>query len=883
MLVLALTLVGPGVVRGEVAPRRTAMSGPTAVAHWRSPAVDVARLREEDARDRLRPGVARRVGFPMRTDLTPGNSGSWEELPGGDRVWRLRLETAGALWTVVGLETFRIEPGARLVAHDPASATIHGPYSAADVRRHGQLWLPPIAGDTVILELEWPAALAAREPKLRVGTVSHGYEAWSDLGGGDDGGADTTPAPDAAGACNVDVNCPAGDAWQDQKRGVVQLLSGGYAFCTGSLVNTTANDCRPYVLTAAHCNAGPSTIFRFNYERPGCESGTPTSGQLSSGASVLASYGPSDFALLEMDNAPPEGFDAYYNGWRRSGLNAFTTRGIHHPSGDVKKISYNNDPIRNGAHWGSSHWRIDEWEMGSTEPGSSGSPLFDPNHRIIGQLHGGTASCATNGWDEYGKLSASWSGGDTAATSLRDWLDPLGTGVLALDGIDGASCLAPQPDLRYAGLIVDDTQGNGNGVVEPGETVLLRVGVANEGTLAASQVLGTMSTASPLVTIVDEQAEWPAIVTGAEELSTIPAFVLQIDPGWPCGTPIDLALNLTAAESADGWEFSLSIPTGVFDESVAYAEDVEGSVAGWSIETPSGSNAWVTSETRSSSPNRSWHVGNPAAAGETLLRMPMLSGVSDGAVLRFEQYMDSEAGFDGGVLEIGLDGTTWADAGSLLLSGAYNGVIGPSQATPLTGRPAWTGDLDGWHTVIVDLSSFAGSDVFFRWRFASDLTTGDEGWYVDDVRIVVATYECAAVPSGPPGEPSAPDADAAPFHLERVDDGFRLTWEPPASGGPVTDYVLYSVPLGAPASEPVCEWVLGTGTDTILDTLPDARAFLVVARNAAGEGSYGLDSSGTPRTTAGAEACPTAPATKAATRPATRGGPPNRRPSRRGR
>ncbi|MHC4428028.1 MAG: trypsin-like serine peptidase [Planctomycetota bacterium] len=790
----------------------------------------------------------------MKTNLSPTNSGTWEELPGGDRLWRLRLETAGALWTVVGLETFRPQPGARLFAYDPAGATVLGPFTSSDVRRHGQLWLPPIEGDTVMLELEWPASLRAVEPNLKVGTVSHGYEAWGGMGEIDEGAGEEDPVASAAGACNVDINCPAGDDWQDHKRGVVQLLSGGYAFCTGSLVNSTANDCRPYVLTAAHCAAGPSTTLRFNYERPGCETGSTPPSQTLTGASVLASYSPSDFALLELDDSP-EDFAPFFNGWRRSFQSTFQSWGIHHPSGDVKKISRDDDWLSGGLYWGTDHWRVTEWEMGTTEPGSSGSPLFDSGGRVIGQLHGGTASCISNGWDEYGKLSASWTGGGTPATRLSDWLDPLGTGAMTLDGIDGASCLAPAPELRYAGHVIDDMQGNGNGAVDPGETVVLQVRVANDGTLAASDVAGELSAVSSLATIADGQAVWPVVDAGSEALSALPSFTLHVDPDWGCGTPIELDLDLTATEAPGAWDLGFALPTGIFDATQIYSEDVEGEVEGWTVETPSGSNPWVTSDARSSSPSRSWHVANPSEIGESLLHTPVLTDVSPGTVLRFAHFMNSEAGYDGGVLEYTLGGATWLDAGPLIIVGAYNGVIYPSQASPLTGDPAWTGDLGGWQTVVVDLSDLAGSDVSFRWRFATDASMADEGWYVDDVVAVTETVECAPAAPDLPGEPSAPGA-VPPFTIGRVNGGVKLSWGAPETGGPVVDYVLYSVPIGAPSGEPVCETALGSGNQAITGSLPDSSAFVVVARNASGEGSYGSQSNGMPRTPASANACP---------------------------
>src|SRR5204863_3860682 len=102
--------------------------------------------------------------------------------------------------------------------------------------------------------------------------------------------------------------------------------------------------------------------------------------------------------------------------------------------------SYNN-PATPGD---STHVHV-FWSLGVTEPGSSGSPLFDNNHRVIGQLHGGPSACTQSGTnlsDYYGRFFRSWTGGGTNTTRLSNWLDPLNTGQTTLDTLSG---LAPPP------------------------------------------------------------------------------------------------------------------------------------------------------------------------------------------------------------------------------------------------------------------------------------------------------------------------------------------------------------------------------------------------------------------------------------------------------
>ncbi len=419
---------------------------------WVAAPVDVGALLAQDELDQTRPGLPLRIGLRMEVDLGPKNSGEWEELRGGGQVWRLKVESREALWLVLGFDRFRLPAGAVMTVSDPNRRTVLGPYTTLDVREHGELWLPPVAGDALVVELTWPESLRELDPALHLGTVSHGYKNFGTIGAaitgpGSTGGAETL----GSGGCNVDVNCPLGANWQNQKRGAVILLSGGSGFCSGSLINTTANDCRPYVLTAAHCGAGVSTTFGFNYERPGCASGSapPPTTQVVSGAAVRANYSSSDFTLLEMSSAPPANFGVYYSGWSRSPTAPTESWCIHHPSADVKKITFNDDALVNGSNWGANHWRVTEWEIGTTEGGSSGSPLFDQNQRIVGQLHGGSASCSSLTYDEFGKLDASWTGGGTATTRLSNWLDPTGTGAVAMDGVAETTC-----SVQLAGTVV---------------------------------------------------------------------------------------------------------------------------------------------------------------------------------------------------------------------------------------------------------------------------------------------------------------------------------------------------------------------------------------------------------------------------------------------
>lgn len=285
----------------------------------------------------------------------------------------------------------------------------------------------PCYGDTLYVALE-----GSDSAWVEVNSVVFGYRDWQSTprGFGD------------SGPCNQDVNCGF-PAWTNEKRSVVLMLTAGNTRkCSGALINNTAQDGRPLLLTARHCNVQSNNIYLFNYESPGCEDVDGPLHQFIQGGTILAQWAPSDFTLVELSEPPPADFYPFYAGWNRTlVLPDSGVTGIHHPRGDVKKISQDLQSPLPAPYLGVSdttrnHWHVAAWDSGTTEPVSSGSPLFDAQHHIIGQLHGGQASCNFNFNDFYGMLYHSWTGGGTPATSLQPWLDPLGTAPGQWNGLD---------------------------------------------------------------------------------------------------------------------------------------------------------------------------------------------------------------------------------------------------------------------------------------------------------------------------------------------------------------------------------------------------------------------------------------------------------------
>ena len=718
---------------------------------WIAPPVNEARI--ENATDRDRSGRAEpwRVGTSLEVDLSPANSGSWEPAPGGGQLWRLQVRSPGALWIVLGFGEFSLKAGATLEVHDPRRREVLGPFRGGDEKASGELWLPPVTGETVVLELRWPEELRGTVPGLRLTRVAHGFRDWRARRPADEADSalellSPTGTGDS-GWCNVDIACPAGDGWHDASRGVLQLLIAGIYSCTGSLIGNTAGDCRPYVLTANHClstaaDAG-ATTFLFNYERTACDGTVVSAGQTMTGSALVATSPGSDFTLLELDEMPDAETNASFNGWNRSTLPAAESWTIHHPKADVKKISHDADPLVPGSE--AEMWRVTEWETGTTELGSSGAPLFDPQHRIVGQLSRGVASCEyTSAYDEFGRFDSDWSGEGSPESRLSDWLDPWATGMTELDGLDLGDCLAPQPWLEYGGHTVDDTSLDGDGAAEPGETFLVPLIASNVGTAATADVSGSLSTGTPLVQIVAGQVSWDDLDAGQSALSLAPHFSVALAPGFLCGEPASLQIDWTSNEGA--WSSAFEISTGTLSSQILFADDMEAGTEAWTVDDPLANNPWDLTTADSNSPIHSWFVADPVTVSDSRLIMGPLA-VSARGRLGFSHSMDSENGFDGGVLEYSLDGTIWSDAGSLITVGGYTERISYYYGSPIAGRLAWSGNSGGWRGVSVDLSTLADNQVLFRWRFTSDKAMGDVGWFVDDVIVENVWHVC----DGPAG------------------------------------------------------------------------------------------------------------------------------------
>ncbi len=386
-----------------------------------------------------------RVGTLLPVKISPTTSGTWDILENEDRIWRVQITTPEAKALSLYFDDFFLPNGAKMFVYSSDKSELIGSFTEFNNHESKLFATQSLLTNSLIIELYLPASVK-NNYALNISDIGYLYRGFF-------------VESDAERSCMVNVNCPEGSNFQDEKKGVAKILMliGSQQYlCTGSLVNTTNNDCQPYLLTAAHCGEGATTsnfnqwVFYFNYEASSCNGGESGSqNQTITGCQLISEsveqWPPdgSDFLLLKLNKDVPDSYKPYYNGWSRMTNASSSGVGIHHPGGRNKKIStYTSSLISYyTTHW-LVYWAETQTNHSVSAGGSSGSPLFNSNGLIVGTLTGGGSTCSEpNEPDIYGKFSHHWDkNGNTNNRMLKPWLDPNGKNLNTLNGIHYNQC-----------------------------------------------------------------------------------------------------------------------------------------------------------------------------------------------------------------------------------------------------------------------------------------------------------------------------------------------------------------------------------------------------------------------------------------------------------
>lgn len=361
------------------------------------------------------------------------NNGVWEYV-GEDRIWSLSFRSDNAYSLNFIFDDFYLPQGAELYIVNEDRTMRYGPVTALQNPENGRFLTDLVAGDNVTLYLYEPGDKIGQST-LTVSKVVHAYR-------------DLYASASTELNCYNNVSCYS--AYDTESKAVAVILrSDGSSLCTGSMIMTANESFDPYFLTAFHCldndkngtlssgerNGVGNWMFKFNYKQP-CTGSNIVNGITYNGSSFKSALFDSDFALLELNQAPSH---ASWLGWDRRNVAATSGALIHHPAGDYMKISFENDPVSlytGDLHWGSgnlttppnTHWFVD-LDNGAMERGSSGSPFLNQEKRVVGQLHGGKIFCPPDAESYMGAFYYSWNHSTSSSEQLKCWLDPTNTGA----------------------------------------------------------------------------------------------------------------------------------------------------------------------------------------------------------------------------------------------------------------------------------------------------------------------------------------------------------------------------------------------------------------------------------------------------------------------
>ncbi len=399
--------------------------------------------------------------------LRPDNSGvtfTWEDM----KVWRVGVRSKEAYSLNLLFSKFRLPAGAKLFVYNADQTEILGSFTQENNTELNLLPLQPIGGEELIVEYQEPLQ-ADFAGEIEIGEVNHDFV----------GIFRATEPRDPTDSCHPNLICYPEDIQPGS--GVVALIINGTTYCTGSLVNNTANDGTPYLITATHCLnndydatflahrkydlvAGRIVAF-FNYNSPVC--GTDIRGSLqmtmASADSVLISER-HDISLLKLKQLPSKEYQPYYLGWNAESSPSAPFHGLHHPNGGIKKVAVEEGSLGVGSFDDpkynlepNSFWVVRDWETASTEGGSSGSPLLDKEKRIVGTLTGGVSQCSSpRGPDIYASLQKFWevSGSLGNPNPISFYLDPKGLQTTQMNGFNP---YASEPYTKSHNFKTDET------------------------------------------------------------------------------------------------------------------------------------------------------------------------------------------------------------------------------------------------------------------------------------------------------------------------------------------------------------------------------------------------------------------------------------------
>jgi hypothetical protein len=405
-------------------------------------------------------------------DVKFPESGVFEYLENGTIVWRAQVIVPNALALGTYFDRFDVPKGVDMYLYNEKGNQIVGAFGVENISPEDKLFaVDAIYGKTINIELNIDPSVDLNQIDIHVDRLAVYYEGISHLGRyvNDDDNLtkielDRFKLQGRGSICMIDAACKE-DGVDVARRAAIQTLYAsdrGLGMCSAAMINSAGNrnaDCKNFIFTASHCqsnadgvgdysnNGFSQTIFRYNFEIPECNTNLIAEVNSITGANFVArSYysdtvsssnlSNGDFLLLQLRTQVPRSYNSALAGWKieRSYPANQLYIGYHHPTGDIKKVSWTTTVSTNGGYI--SQRFPSDYRTGTAAQGSSGSALFDKDGRILG-----TASTASiTGNDKCGQnlvsnnlnyfnIASAWEFSTEPNKQLKRWLDPFNSGV----------------------------------------------------------------------------------------------------------------------------------------------------------------------------------------------------------------------------------------------------------------------------------------------------------------------------------------------------------------------------------------------------------------------------------------------------------------------
>lgn len=529
-----------------------------APASFEIPAKDIKALLTAERQElaKATEGQPLRIAELVPVDINIAKLMDWN-IEGEQAFGRFDIDAKGALSTSINFDQFFLPEGTEMYVYNANGNMITGPVTEKE-NNADQIWGSWVyQGGKLTVEIKTPKATMERL-SLHANNIAYGYKELYQPQVGAFG---------ASQACNINVMCALGTGWQNERNAVNLILnSSGNALCSGAMVMNTCNTTRPFVLTANHCFSGSVTGWRFTFLAfsPTCTPNQNSDGITFNGATLRANSAATDFCLVEMNNTPAANSGINYAGWSRNTAGITQTTIIHHPAGDVMKITRDNQAPTFANFGGATCWAL-VTDAGTTEGGSSGSPYFDQNRRIIGQ-HFGINDAFLPICQQVnkfgGRFDLSWTGGGTNATRLSNWLDPNNSGAQTTNTTNIANLNGPVLTMTGPASICNSATAYAVTGVPAGTGITWTSSSPGIASIAGTGTTATLTPAGRgFVTItatVNQAAGCPPITVSRSISVNAPVTISSIlQPGCNSGFQ-NWVLSASPTTNGSNWSWSIS-------------------------------------------------------------------------------------------------------------------------------------------------------------------------------------------------------------------------------------------------------------------------------------------------------------------------------------